>query len=54
MKNIIEKHGAERVLFASDLPWHLPDMEMKMIENLSISDSDKEKIFWKNAVELLY
>lgn len=53
MKNLIEKHGAERVLFASDLPWHLPDMEMKMIENLSISDDDKEKIFWKNAVELL-
>lgn len=53
MKRMIEKHGADRVLFASDLPWHLPDMEMKMIEELDIGEGDKEKIFWKNAAELL-
>lgn len=53
MKRLIEKHGADRVLFASDLPWHLPSMEMKMIEELDISEEDKEKIFWKNAAELL-
>lgn len=53
MKKMIEKHGADRVLFASDLPWHSPDMEDKMIESLGLSEEETEKIYWKNAAELL-
>lgn len=53
MKKIIEKHGADRILFASDLPWHSPDMEDKMIEELGLSDNDAEMIYWKNAADLL-
>ncbi len=53
LKRIIEKHGADRILFASDCPWDNPANEIKMIEELDICSEDKEKIFYKNAVKLL-
>lgn len=50
---IVKKHGADRILFASDLPWSDPREEIALVEELDISDSDKDKIFYKNAAELL-
>ena len=50
---IVKKHGVEKVLFASDLPWSDPHDEIELVESLDIPDADKEKIFWKNAAELL-
>lgn len=50
---IVKKHGADRILFGSDLPWSHPDKEKQMIAELDVSDDDKEKIYWKNAVELM-
>ena len=53
MTAIIKKHGADQILFASDCPWHTPQMERDFIETLPLSESEKERIYWKNAVELL-
>lgn len=53
LKRIVEKHGADRILFASDCPWDDPANEIKMINALDISQDDKEKIFYKNAAGLL-
>ena len=53
LKRIIEKHGTDRILFASDCPWDDPANEIKMINALDISQDDKEKIFYKNAAGLL-
>lgn len=53
MKKLIEKHGADRVLFASDLPWHLPSMEEGLIEKLDLSDRELDRIYWENTAELL-
>lgn len=53
MKRIIEKHGTDRILFASDLPWHSPSAEDGMMAELGLSEADLEKIYCKNAVELL-
>ncbi len=50
---IVKKHGADRILFGSDLPWSSPEDEKEMIARLPVSDGDKEKIYYKNAVELL-
>ena len=50
---IVKKHGADRILFASDCPWDDPINEIKLIESLDIPNSEKEKIFYKNAHELL-
>lgn len=50
---IVKKHGIDRILFASDLPWSDPKDEIALVEGLDVSDGDKDKIFFKNAVELL-
>jgi predicted TIM-barrel fold metal-dependent hydrolase len=50
---IIKKHGAEKVLFATDYPmWHIKD-ELELFLKLPLSDSDREKILYNNAKKLL-
>ncbi|MBQ8966175.1 amidohydrolase family protein [Ruminococcus sp.] len=53
MEKIIRKHGADRILFASDCPWDSPAVIREKILRLGISDDDKEKIFSANALRLL-
>ena len=53
LMRIIEKHGIDKILFGSDCPWDNPANEIEMINRLPISDTDKEKIFYKNAHRLL-
>lgn len=50
---IIKDHGADKILFASDLPWSNPQDEMDMIERAKLSEEEKELIYWKNAAKLL-
>lgn len=51
---IIKNHGADRMLFGSDMPWSSFEHEKFVIECLNLSDEQKEKIFYKNAKELLH
>ena len=53
LERIVKKHGADRILMASDCPWDSPANEIKMINKLNISENDKEKIFYKNAAKIL-
>lgn len=53
MTKIINKHGAERILFGSDLPWDSPAVIKQKILGLKISDDAKEKILGQNALRLL-
>ena len=53
MRKIIKKHGAEKILFGSDFPWHLPSQEIDLINSLELSASDKELILGGNAERLL-
>lgn len=50
---IVDKHGTDRLVFASDMPWHRPKWEMRLIDTLDLSESDRDKIFYKNAQHLL-
>ena len=52
-QEIVDKHTPDRLLFASDMPWHRPSWEMRLIESLDISHQDKDKIYYKNAMSLL-
>ena len=52
-QRIVDKHGTDRLLFGSDMPWHRPEWELRLIDTLDLSGSDREKIFWKNAKHLL-
>lgn len=53
MEKIINKHGAERILFASDCPWESSAKLKEKILSLNISDDKKEKILGGNALRLL-
>lgn len=50
---IIEKHGADKILFASDAPWDDPLKEAEMIAELPLSQSDRDLIFYGNAERLI-
>lgn len=53
LKRIIDKHGTDRILMASDCPWDNPANEIKMINSLDLKQEEKEKILFKNAAKLL-
>lgn len=50
---ILDRHGPEKLLFGSDMPWHRPEWELRLLNSLDMSEGDRERILWKNAMELL-
>ncbi len=50
---ILEAHGVDKILFATDCPWHSPDMELYQLDSLGLSESEKNKIKYENAKKLL-
>lgn len=52
-EKILETHGADNILFGTDTPWHSPEMELRVLDTLGLSDSDAEKIKSENARKLL-
>lgn len=50
---IIRTHGADKILFGSDMPWDNPANEIRMIERLPISQEEKELIAYRNAEHLM-
>ena len=52
-QKILEKHGTDKILFGSDSPWHKPKWEKFLVENLELTNEEKEKIYYKNAAKLL-
>lgn len=52
-RSIVEKHGADRLLFGSDMPWHRPAWELRLLDSLELSEQEREKIRWQNAAALL-
>lgn len=52
-EKIIEKHGADKILFGTDTPWHTPKMELRLLNNLNLSTEDFAKITHLNAKRLL-
>ena len=50
---IIEKHGVDRLLFATDSPWHTAAMEWRLLNTLGLTEEEKEKLTCTNAKRLL-
>ena len=50
---ILEKHGANKILFASDCPWHTPSMDLFRLNSLGLSETERERICCGNAKQLL-
>ena len=54
IEKIIECHGADKILFGTDTPWHSPWMEKKMLSSLSLTEEERDLITHKNALKLLF
>lgn len=50
---LIRKHGAEKILFGTDMPWTTPFMIKDFLESAGITEEEKELIWYKNATALL-
>lgn len=49
----VQAFGAERILFGTDNPWGGQLETVQTLARFSLTDAQKDCIFWKNAVELL-
>ncbi len=52
-EKIMQLHTPDKMLFGTDTPWHTPDMEMRLLNNLELTPEDMDKITHKNAQKLL-
>ena len=52
-KKILEAHGADRMLFATDSPWSTIAGDVDRIKSFSLSKETEEKLFCENARLLL-
>ena len=53
MMRMIQKHGADRVLFGTDSPWTCAEAEAMRIRSLPLPDVDIDAILYRNAQRLL-
>lgn len=51
-KRIIDAHGADRILFATDSPWSDVGKFIELIHSYGLPQEDLEKILYKNALKL--
>jgi predicted TIM-barrel fold metal-dependent hydrolase len=52
-EELIRIYGPERILFGSDYPMWDPAVELEQLQRLKLPEADKERILYKNALELL-
>ena len=52
-QKIIERHGADKILFGTDTPWHTPEMELSLLSTLRLSEQERALITHQNAQRLL-
>lgn len=51
--SLVKKHGADRMLFATDCPWGDPAFFVEHFLSLPLTKEEQEKILWNNAENLL-
>ncbi|MFA4945437.1 MAG: amidohydrolase family protein [Lentisphaeria bacterium] len=49
---MVRRHGAERVLFASDTPWDDLGAAVARFQALPLTPAERERVAWRNAAEL--
>lgn len=48
--NIVAKHGIDKLLFGSDCPWDSWQSMYGFVDKLNLSQDDKDKLYYKNAI----
>lgn len=49
---VLKYVSVDKILFGSDYAWGIPSEELSVVESLPITQADKEKILYKNALKL--
>lgn len=52
-KEIIKRHGEDKILFATDSPWSDIKKDVKILKSYALDKETEDKIFYKNAKKLL-
>ena len=52
-KDILFKHGVDKVLFATDCPWREIKEDVDILKSYNLGKEIEEKIFYKNALTIL-
>ena len=52
-EQIVEKHGTDRVLFGSDLPWSRISDELGLVRSMKLSAGELHNILYENSARLL-
>ena len=52
-KKILSKHGADKILFATDCPWRDIKDDVAILKSFNLDKEVEDKIFYKNAIKLL-
>ncbi len=52
-KNILNKHGEDKILFATDSPWRDIKTDVDIIKSFNLGEEIEKKILYKNAIKLL-
>ena len=52
-QKILARHGADRVLFASDSPWSSIAKDAEILRSFALGRETEDKIFYQNAKKLL-
>lgn len=53
LQEAVDRLGADRVVYGSDMPPANPHVELKKIEVLDLTDAQRERILYGNAADLL-
>ena len=52
-KEIIDIHGVDKVLFASDAPWNAPWQDIELVRCFGLSEDEEKAVLGENARKLL-
>jgi predicted TIM-barrel fold metal-dependent hydrolase len=52
-RRIVNKHGADNILFGTDSPWFDQSREIRWLDSMDLSNSVKSRIFYENGRRLL-
>ncbi len=52
-KEVIDIHGVDKILFASDAPWNAPWQDIELIKCLGLNEDEEKAVLGENARKLL-
>ena len=52
-KDILYRHGDDKILFATDCPWRDIKEDLRILKSFNLGPETEEKILYKNAIKLL-